>query len=72
MNKVIVVIGILICLGAVVLFAVVLSQQPPPPTDENPVRRNPNEPPDTLYFTPVLPVFVLSSGIWMIAVGIKR
>jgi hypothetical protein len=71
MNKVIVVIGILICLSAVVLFAVVLSQQPPP-TNENPVRRNPNEPPNTLYFTPILPVFVLSSGIWMIAVGIKR
>jgi hypothetical protein len=71
MNKVIVVIGILICLSAVVLFAVVLSQQPPP-TNENPVTRNPNELPDALYFTPVLPIFVLSSGIWMIAVGIKR
>jgi energy-converting hydrogenase Eha subunit A len=71
MNKVIVVIGILICLSAVVLFAVVLSQQPPP-TNENPVRRNQNELPDALYFTPVLPIFVLSSGIWMIAVGIKR
>jgi hypothetical protein len=70
MNKVIVVIGIVICLGGVILFAVVLSQQPP--TNENSVRRNPNEPPDALYFTPALPIFVLSSGIWMIAIGIKR
>jgi hypothetical protein len=69
MNKVIVVIGIVICLGGVILFAVVLSQ---PPTNENPVRRNPNEPPDALYFTLLLPIFVLSSGIWMIAVGSKR
>jgi hypothetical protein len=69
MNKVIVVIGIIICLSGVMLFAVVLSQ---PPTNENPVRRNPNEPPDILYFTSLLPIFVLSSGIWMIAVGSKR
>ncbi len=69
MNKVIVVIGIVICLGGVILFAAVLSQ---PPTNENPVRRNPNESPDTLYFTLLLPIFVLSSGIWMIAVGSKR
>lgn len=65
----IVVIGIIICLSGVILFAVVLSQ---PPTNENPVRRNPNEPPDALYFTSLLPIFVLSSGIWMIAVGSKR
>ena len=64
MNKLIVVIGIIICLSGVILFAIVLSQ---PPTNENPVRRNPNELPDTLYFTPVLPIFVLSGGIWMIA-----
>jgi energy-converting hydrogenase Eha subunit A len=69
MNKVIVVIGIIICLSGVILFAIVLSQ---PPTNENPVRRNPNELPDVLYFTPILPIFVLSAGIWMIAVGSKR
>jgi hypothetical protein len=69
MNKVIVVIGIILCLSGVILFALVLLQ---PPTDENLVRRNPNELPDALYFTSLLPVFVLSGGIWMIAVGIKR
>jgi hypothetical protein len=69
MNKVIVVIGIVICLSGVMLFAVVLSQ---PPTNENPVRRNPNEPPDVLYFTLLLPIFVLSSGVWLIAVGSKK
>jgi hypothetical protein len=71
MNKVIVIIGIIICLSGVILFVVVLSQQPPP-VNENPVRGGPNELPDALYFTPVLPIFVLSSGIWMIAIGIKR
>ena len=65
----IVVIGIIICLSGVILFVVVLSQ---PPRNENPVKRNPNEPPDALYFTSLLPIFVLSSGIWMIAVGSKR
>jgi hypothetical protein len=69
MNKVIVVIGIVICLSGVILFAIVLSQ---PPTNENAVGRNPNELPNALYFTPVLPIFVLSGGIWMIAVGSKR
>ena len=69
MNKVIVVIGIIICLGGVILFAVILSQ---PPTNENPVRRSPIGPPDTLYFTLLLPIFVLSSGVWMVAVGSKR
>jgi hypothetical protein len=69
MNKVIVVIGIIICLSGVMLFAVVLSQ---PPTNKNPVRRNPNEPPDALYFTSLLPIFVLSSGVWLIAVGSKK
>ena len=69
MNKVIVAIGIIICLSGVILFAIILSQ---PPTNKNPVRRNPNELPDALYFTPILPIFVLSAGIWMIAVGSKR
>ncbi len=70
MNKVIVVIGIIICVSGVILFGVVLSQ--PPTNDENLVRRNPNELPDALYFTPVLPIFVLSGGVWMIVVGSKR
>jgi hypothetical protein len=70
MNKVIVSIGIILCLSGVILFALVLSQ--PPANDESSVTRNSNEPPDTLYFTSLLPIFVLSSGIWMIAVGIKR
>ncbi len=70
MNKVIVVIGIIICLSGVILFAVVLSQ--PPTDEENLVRRNPNAPPDALYFTPVLPIFVLSGGAWLIAIGSKR
>jgi hypothetical protein len=69
MNKVIVVIGIIICLSGVILFAVVLSQ---PPTNENLVRRNPNEQPDAIYFTSLLPIFMLSGGIWMIVIGIKR
>ncbi|MDQ3852062.1 MAG: hypothetical protein M3299_04435 [Thermoproteota archaeon] len=69
MNKVIVVIGIIICLSGVILFAIVLSQ---PATNENPVRRSPIEPPDALYFTSLFPIFVLSTGIWMIAVGSKK
>ncbi len=69
MNKVIVVIGIIICLSGVMLFAVVLSK---PPTNKNPVRRNTKEPPDALYFTSLLPIFVLSSGVWLIAVGSKK
>jgi hypothetical protein len=69
MNRVIVVIGIIICISGVILLQVVLSQ---PPADENPIERNPYELPNALYFTPVLPIFVLSGGIWMVAVGIKR
>jgi hypothetical protein len=68
MNKAIVIIGISLCLSGIILFALVLSQ---PPT-ENPVRRNSNELSDNLYLTSFLPIFILSSGIWMIAVGIRR
>ena len=69
MNRVIFIIGIVICLSGVILFGVVLSQ---PPTDDNPVRRNPNELPNALYFTSLLPIFVLSVGVWLIVMGIKR
>jgi hypothetical protein len=69
MNRIIVVIGIVLCVSGVILFAVILSQ---PPTDENPVRQNPNELPNALYFTSLLPIFVLSVGIWLIVMGIKR
>ena len=69
MNKVIFMIGIVICLSGVILLAVVSLQ---PPTDDNPVRRNPNELPNALYFTSLLPIFVLSVGAWLVVMGIKR
>jgi hypothetical protein len=69
MNRMIVIIGLILCIIGVILLAVVLSQ---PPTDENPVRQNPNELPNALYFTSLLPIFVLSVGIWLFVVGIKR
>jgi hypothetical protein len=69
MNRMIVIIGIILCIIGIILLAVVLSQ---PPTDENPVRQNPNELPNALYFTSLLPIFVLSVGVWLFVVGIKR
>ena len=68
MNKAVVVAGSGVTLGGILLFTMYLLQ----PLPVNCGAQGCQRPSDDLYMTTMLPSFVLTGGIWMILMGMKR
>ena len=69
MNKKLLTIGIVITLTGFIFFAIIMLQPPNIKCVGNICEQ---KPPEGLYVTSLLPIFLLSTGIWMVVLGFKK